>query len=153
MTSQVDIGPFVEAAMSACFPFCGLHSADIYHSYEESKLSDPSTAGRMLSKRQIAQISPRLGVLNNIPFSIPFDVRVSIFRSFINNDAANHGYNLRGHRGMWNPPTRVVVRRGKISEDGFNKLDGVDLKGPIAITFIDAWGQEECVLLCYLYAA
>lgn len=26
-----------------------------------------------LSARQIAQISPRLGVLNNIPFAIPFE--------------------------------------------------------------------------------
>lgn len=82
-------------------------------------------------------------MLNNIPFAIPFDVRVSIFRSFIHNDASNHGYNLRGHGGMWSAPTRVVVRRGKIAEDGFNKLGDVDLKGSIAITFIDQWGQEE----------
>ncbi|KAF8235479.1 hypothetical protein L208DRAFT_1392326 [Tricholoma matsutake] len=33
------------------------------------------------AKRQLAYL-----VLNNIPFSIPFDVRVSIFRSFVFND-------------------------------------------------------------------
>ncbi|KAF8230480.1 hypothetical protein L208DRAFT_1400433 [Tricholoma matsutake] len=33
------------------------------------------------AKRQLAYL-----VLNNIPFSIPFDVRVSIFRSFVSND-------------------------------------------------------------------
>ncbi|THG96608.1 hypothetical protein EW026_g5256 [Hermanssonia centrifuga] len=39
--------------------------------------------------------------------------------------------------------TRVTVRRGSIAQDGFDRLDGVDLKGPIAITFIDQFGQEE----------
>lgn len=28
-------------------------------------------------------MSPRLGVLNNIPFTTPFEVRVSIFRHFV----------------------------------------------------------------------
>lgn len=46
-------------------------------------------AGRAhgLSARTLAFLSPRLGVLNNIPFVIPFDVRVEIFRQFIRNDA------------------------------------------------------------------
>lgn len=111
----------------------------MFPSYEESQLAQPG-GGRALSKRQVALMSPRLGVLNNIPFAIPFDVRVSIFRSFVHGDAAG-----RGRGGAWAAPTRVTVRRGKIAEDGFNRLDGVDLKGPIAITFVDQWGQEECV--------
>ena len=45
-----------------------------------------------------AYLSPRLGVLNNIPFAIPFDVRVSIFRSFIRNDAVSRGYGSPGYR-------------------------------------------------------
>lgn len=128
MTSQVDIGPFVDAAI-----------------YEESQMSQETTgtAPRYLSKRQIAQLSPRLGVLNNIPFAIPFDVRVSIFRGFVHNDAAARGYNLRSRHMGYNPPVRVTVRRGRIAEDGFNRLGDVDLKGPIAITFIDQFGQEE----------
>ncbi|EKM53845.1 uncharacterized protein PHACADRAFT_260396 [Phanerochaete carnosa HHB-10118-sp] len=128
MTSQVDIGPFVDAAI-----------------YEESQMSHDTTgtAPRNLSKRQIALLSPRLGVLNNIPFAIPFDVRVSIFRSFVQNDAAARGYNLRSRHAGFNPPVRVTVRRGNIAQDGFNRLGDVDLKGPIAITFIDQFGQEE----------
>ena len=99
---------------------------------------------RALTKRQLARLSPRLGVLNNIPFAIPFDVRFNIFRNFVNNDADPHGSAPSSRsRAHWAPPTRITVRRGSIAQDGFNRLDGVDLKGPIAITFVDQWGQEE----------
>jgi hypothetical protein len=37
-------------------------------------------------RRKLSHILPRLGVLNSIPFSIPFDVRVSIFKHFVQND-------------------------------------------------------------------
>ena len=104
------------------------------------------------SKRQLAALSPRLGVLNNIPFAIPFDVRVSIFRNFVYNDAMQHsGYGSSGHRHA-NPmawlrsgsgKTRVQVRRGKVAEDGFDKLGEADLKAPVEITFIDQFGSEE----------
>lgn len=71
-------------------------------------------------------------------------MRVSIFRSFINNDKALRGIDgrMRGH-----PSTRVTVRRGSIAQDGFDRLDGYDLRSPIAITFIDQFGQEEWVAL------
>ena len=105
--------------------------------------SNAGAAPRSMSKRQIALLSPRLGVLNNIPFAIPFDVRVSIFRSFVHNDAAARGYNLRARHAGMAPPVRVTVRRGSIAQDGFNRLGDVDLKGPIAITFIDQFGNEE----------
>lgn len=111
-----------------------------YPSYEERQLAQPE-GGRPLSKRQIAALSPRLGVLNNIPFAIPFETRVSIFRTFIQNDANNRGYNRFSHRGI----ARITVRRESISQDGFDRLQGVDLKAPIAITFIDQFGQEELV--------
>lgn len=91
-----------------------------------------------MSKRQIATLSPRLGILNNIPFAIPFETRVSIFRSFIQNDAQNRGYTRYSHH-----TARITVRRGSIAQDGFDRLLGVDLKAPIAITFIDQFGQEE----------
>lgn len=95
-----------------------------------------------MSKRQVATLSPRLGVLNNIPFAIPFETRVSIFRSFIQNDAENRGISRYS-----NPMSmaRITVRRGNIAQDGFDRLQGVDLKAPVAITFIDQFGQEEYV--------
>lgn len=119
-----------------------IHPSDIVRSFEEQQLSQPGA--RPLSKRQIALLSPRLGVLNHIPFAIPFDVRVSIFRNFINNDRLMRGIDDR--RRMHQMMARISVRRGNIAQDGYDKLSGYDLKGPIAITFIDQFGQEEYVL-------
>lgn len=93
-----------------------------------------------MSKRQIAYLSPRLGVLNNIPFAIPFDVRVGIFRRFVINDMQSRG--LDSFRGRMST-TRVTVRRTNIAQDGFDRLGDVDLKTPIAITFMDQFGNEE----------
>ncbi|OCH88442.1 HECT-domain-containing protein [Obba rivulosa] len=123
VTSQVDMVSFIEAAV-----------------FEERQLAQPE-GSRPLSKRQISYMSPRLGVLNNIPFAIPFETRVSIFRSFIANDAMN---NDRSNFSMFrHARTRVTVRRGSIAQDGFDKLSEVNLKEPIYITFIDQFGNEE----------
>jgi len=39
--------------------------------------------------------------------------------------------------------TRITVRKGQIAQDGFDRLLDADLKEPIAITFVDQFGQEE----------
>ncbi|KAI0784812.1 HECT-domain-containing protein [Abortiporus biennis] len=121
VTSHMDVAPFVDAAI-----------------YEERQLNQPAET-RILSKRQIASMSPRLGVLNNIPFAIPFDVRVSIFRSFIANDMLVNGFDRYNRNEM----IKVTVRRGKIAQDGFDRLKDASLKAPIMISFIDQFGQEE----------
>ncbi|KIM86561.1 hypothetical protein PILCRDRAFT_308371 [Piloderma croceum F 1598] len=82
---------------------------------------------------QANYVSPRLGVLNNIPFTIPVDVRKSIFQRFVANDM------VRDKSGK----TRVSLRRGSIAQDAFDKLEGVDIKAPIEITIVDEIGQEE----------
>jgi ubiquitin-protein ligase E3 C len=92
----------------------------------------------------MSYISPRLGVLNNIPFAIPFETRVSIFRNFVANDMVSRlggvdRYSRMGRRHG----TRVTVRRGMVAQDGFDKLSDADLKGTIEITFVDQFGQEE----------
>ena len=110
----------------------------VFHSVEERQLAQPTNT-RILSKRQLASISPRLGILNNIPFAVPFEVRVSIFRSFIVNNMRNSGYD----RFDRSATARVIVRRDMIAQDGFDRLQSVDLKAPIAITFVDQFGQEE----------
>ncbi|KDQ51194.1 hypothetical protein JAAARDRAFT_41256 [Jaapia argillacea MUCL 33604] len=121
ITSQIDVSSFIEAAV-----------------LEEQRLAQP-VGTRPLSKRQISYLSPRLGVLHNIPFSIPFEVRVSIFRHFVANDMMNQGYDRFSRMGR----NRVSVRRGRIAEDGFDKLADADLKAPIEISFIDQFGAEE----------
>jgi hypothetical protein len=133
---------FVEAAMLVLINklACVQRLTQIPYSYEEQQLYTPA-GKRALTKRQMAYLSPRLGVLNNIPFAIPFDVRVSIFRHFVASDRASRGdIGTRYRRG-----NRVRIRRGNVAQDGFDKLGEADLKNPIEITFIDQFDQEEYV--------
>ncbi|KZT44623.1 ubiquitin protein ligase [Sistotremastrum suecicum HHB10207 ss-3] len=119
-TGEMDLKTFVEAALA-----------------EEDDLV---AGARTLTKRQLALLSPRLGILNNIPFAIPFDTRVSIFRRFVANDQAKHPTDPFDRRAS---RTRVSVRRGKIAQDGFDHLADADLKGEVQISFIDQFGNEE----------
>ena len=88
-------------------------------------------------------------------------MRVSIFRSFVRGDARGRAAQrvpvnprawlralVDGEEGAGaggGGRTRIQVRRGRVAEDGFDKLAGVDLKGPVEITFVDQFGAEECV--------
>jgi hypothetical protein len=83
---------FIEAAMYASSSFFR-HSPLTFSlfSFEEQQLTGEIPIAMFLSKRQIATMSPRLGILNNIPFAIPFEVRVSIFRHFDLNDKMSKG--------------------------------------------------------------
>ncbi|KAI0295669.1 hypothetical protein B0F90DRAFT_1811438 [Multifurca ochricompacta] len=121
---RIDIASFVEAAV-----------------VEEQQLVEPVGA-RPLTKRAIAYLSPRLGVLNNIPFAIPFEARVKIFRSFIENDKRKVGSDVRSFE-EFHTRTRATVRRGHVAEDGFDKLGDANLKRSIEITFIDQFGEKE----------
>ena len=102
----------------------------------------------------MAAMSPRLGILNNIPFAIPFEVRVSIFQNFVLNDMASsrsvQSYNRFLGLGGPNGKERIKVRREMVSQDGFDMLAEVDLKAPIEIAFIDQFGQEERVAFFYI---
>lgn len=152
VTSQLDMNSFVEAAVYVRLVFRVLTPSYPNFSLDDQQLSteaDPAMRSRPLSKRQIAAMSPRLGVLNNIPFAIPFEVRVAIFRNFVAHDMVARRYDRGYRRGMFNPfaphggKARVQVRRGMVAQDGFDRLGEVDLKAPVEITFIDQFGQEE----------
>ncbi|KAG9045954.1 hypothetical protein FS837_005354 [Tulasnella sp. UAMH 9824] len=123
MTSEIDMQSFCEAAI-----------------FEERNLD--RTSDRTLSKRQMAYISPRLGVLNNIPFAIPFNVRVEIFRDFVANDMAR--VDAPGPDGGA-VGYHCTIRRDHIAKDGYDTLNGLGpkLKRRIRITFIDQFGNEE----------
>jgi len=41
--------------------------------------------------------------------------------------------------------TKAVIRRDKIAQDGFDRLQDANLKQPLEIVFIDQFGQEEYV--------
>ncbi|KAF8980210.1 hypothetical protein BGZ46_004517 [Entomortierella lignicola] len=97
---------------------------------------------RRLKSSQVARQSPKLGVLNNIPFVFRFEDRVAIFRQVVASDR---------ERGSWSSmlqPTAIAqarVRRSAVFEDGYEQLNGLGpkLKGKIAISFIDQYGMPE----------
>ncbi|KAF9204758.1 hypothetical protein BGZ49_004916 [Haplosporangium sp. Z 27] len=97
---------------------------------------------RRLKSSQVARQSPKLGVLNNIPFVFRFEDRVAIFRQVVASDR---------ERGSWSSmlqPTAIAqarVRRSAVFEDGYEQLNslGPRLKGKIAISFIDQYGMPE----------
>ncbi|KAJ7830890.1 HECT-domain-containing protein [Mycena olivaceomarginata] len=121
VSTQIDLRSFVEAAL-----------------FEEQQISTGNA--RAVTTRQIARLAPRLGILHNIPFSIPFSTRVQVFRSFIYSDAMarRQGEDPYNHHRL-----QITVRRENIAQDGFDRLRDVDLKGRIGITFIDKFGEEE----------
>ncbi|KAF8233464.1 hypothetical protein L208DRAFT_887944 [Tricholoma matsutake] len=82
-TSQIDIQSLVEAAIQSILSPSSqkLNYPPASKNNNFSQPTTPATRTHTHTKRQLAYL-----VLNNIPFSIPFDVRVSIFRSFVFND-------------------------------------------------------------------
>ena len=40
-------------------------------------------ARQRFTKRQMAFLSPRLGLLNNLPMAVPFKTRLEVFRLFV----------------------------------------------------------------------
>ncbi|GAA6016983.1 hypothetical protein JCM11491_006119 [Sporobolomyces phaffii] len=113
--------------------------------WRRTGLARPSRVSRptALARRQLALVSPRLGVLNNIPFVIPFDTRVAVFRKFINTDYQK----LTSDSGSFMPRARhrAVIRRSHLAEDAYTHMNGLgsDLKKRIEIVFIDEHGLEE----------
>lgn len=110
-------------------------------SEQQQEKNTPLRPLRMLSKGRLAVISPRLGLLNNIPFVIPFEQRVEIFRMFVNNDKKRNNVDEFYSR----PKAAATVRRDHMFEDGFDQLGslGVELKSKVAISFVDEFGLEE----------
>jgi ubiquitin-protein ligase E3 C len=113
-----------------------------------STYTNPSTS--RARRAQLAALSPRSKILTHIPFSIPFDVRVQVFRRFVQNDwrsVVRHYQqdDMMGRGALGRGRQRAVVRRGRVAEDGFKALSGMrgDLKLPVSITFVDQWGNEE----------
>jgi len=116
---------------------------------------------KMARGNQLAAITPRLEILQNLPFFIPFKTRVEIFREFIIADQLRRRNGFLDadswrlsvlHRNPMFPGSdgRVGRHHGRISrvnvfEDAFHEFYGLGegLKEPIQITFIDSFGAEE----------
>jgi ubiquitin-protein ligase E3 C len=112
-----------------------------------------------------AAAGPKLEILRNMPFVIPFDMRVQIFRQFVHLDKhRRRGGNidpdrwrlwvLNQHGGPFEPTaagTNIIgrhqaqIQRGQIFHDAMDSFWDLNegLKEPIQITFVDEFGMPE----------
>ncbi|KAL2001212.1 hypothetical protein VTN02DRAFT_2098 [Thermoascus thermophilus] len=117
-------------------------------------------------RKQLEAVAPRLEILRNMPFFIPFATRVQIFREFIYRDQ------MRRRQGFIDPDAwrmsvaqatmgRMIdgrpaavdilsrhhadIRRERVFEDAFEQFYdlGEGLKEPIQISFIDQFDTVE----------
>lgn len=118
---------------------------------------------RVQREKLLAQVGPKLEILRNMPFTIPFEVRVQIFRQFVHLDKLKrrNGYvdpdqwrmSVFGSgpfgQGHANHPVlgrhSATIKRGQVFEDAYDKFYslGEKLKEPIQITFVDQFDQPE----------
>lgn len=120
---------------------------------------------RLLRKRAAREMlraatAPKLEVLRNMPFVVPFPMRVQIFRQFVYLDKHHRRggnidpdrwrisvLNQAGVLGMRDVLSRhkANIKRGRLffdAMDAFWDL-GEGLKEPIQISFVDEFGMEE----------
>jgi ubiquitin-protein ligase E3 C len=112
-----------------------------------------------------AAAAPKLEILRNMPFVIPFDMRVQIFRQFVYLDKSRRrGGNIdpdrwrlwviNQHGGPFEPTpagTNILsrhqaqIQRGRVFNDAMESFWdlGEGLKEPIQITFVDEFGMPE----------
>ena len=88
--------------------------------------------------------TPRLNILRNVPFFIPFETRVQIFRAFIDRDRAKYASSRFSFFPEDQPQTSIS--RDHIVDDAFDNLHGMSKKGwksPLHIQLVDKFGLPE----------
>jgi ubiquitin-protein ligase E3 C len=121
---------------------------------------------KLARQKILAAVGPRLEVLQNMPFVIPFETRVQIFREFVLLDqtrrrggnvdpdiwrmsiiqqshmAPRHN-RLSGHELLGRHHAKI--RRDQVFEDAYSQFYelGEGLKEPIQITFVDQFDTVE----------
>ncbi|EEH43062.1 ubiquitin-ubiquitin ligase HUL5 [Paracoccidioides brasiliensis Pb18] len=114
-------------------------------------------------RKELEAVAPRLEILRNIPFFIPFATRVQIFREFIYRDqvqrrrgyidpdswrfsVAHHSLGEDGRLGNdVLSKHHATINRESLFQDAFEQFYdlGDGLKEPIQISFIDKFGTQE----------
>ncbi|KAH8811963.1 hypothetical protein F5884DRAFT_877296 [Xylogone sp. PMI_703] len=120
---------------------------------------------KLARKKVLAAVGPRLEVLQNMPYVIPFETRVQIFRQFVLLDQTRRrGGHVEpdlwrmsivqqaiAHTNDRNAGHEVLgkhhakIRRGRVFEDAYKQFYqlGEGLKEPIQITFVDQFDTAE----------
>lgn len=110
-------------------------------------------------RRYLESVAPRLEILQNMPFFIPFHTRVEIFRQFVYLDQTKRRNgtvdpDLWRQNMMFQPQAmhrdplerhHAKIKRTQEFFDAYQQFYdlGADLKEPIQITFIDQWDNPE----------
>ncbi|KAF1946041.1 E3 ubiquitin-protein ligase NEDD4 [Clathrospora elynae] len=124
---------------------------------QQRRLEKLQRQQRKASRRRYLQaVAPRLEILQNMPFFIPFTTRVQIFREFVNLDMTKRrggsDPEIWRFRLMQQPNARgqfekhaAKIRRENEFDDAFEQFYelGQGLKEPIQITFMDQFGTPE----------
>ncbi|TAQ89606.1 hypothetical protein B7494_g2098 [Chlorociboria aeruginascens] len=187
MTSRFDMQGFIPAVVmeEERQHEMGEDEADGYDDSDDPSFQIPSESNRgivgmslprralrieMLRRRQqkaarkkvLAAVGPRLEVLQNMPFVIPFETRVQIFRQFVYLDQIRrrgghvdpdiwrmsqaqqdlqHGLSPREALGRHH----AKIRRDSVFDDAYEQFYdlGEGLKEPIQITFVDQFDTVE----------
>ncbi|KAJ1502364.1 hypothetical protein HMI56_002738 [Coelomomyces lativittatus] len=87
-------------------------------------------------------ISPSQRVLLEIPFVVPFQHRVRLFRHYIAMDRTR----FRSSHSLFSDARRFEIRRDHLFEDSFqhfHKMGNNDLKNKITILFVNEFGVPE----------
>ena len=122
-------------------------------SEEEDPIADAQPTPRRgiqaqtrLYKRVVGKTNfstPRLNILRNVPFFIPFETRVEIFRGFIDRDRVQYGSRqFFDQVGM----PQIAIQRAHILEDAFeglNEFSKTEWKSALRIQLVDQFGLPE----------
>ena len=148
MTSAFDVGAFLKTAMAQSSETEGEQPAapTNFRVLEEDSDEDEEA---FLANRRRANLLRALGkgkgkapagpsrhelLLNELPFVLPFETRVAVFREWLRIDREKLGLAPSFfHRG--GARQRAVIRRGHVADDGFATLAGLGpaLKGRLEI--------------------
>lgn len=102
---------------------------------------------RAQRERRLAEMGPKLEILKHMPFVVPFETRVRIFRQFVQLDQFRRGDDNPFHMFPIHPSARhhARIRRGQLFEDAYKQFYQLaeGLKDPIQITFVDQFDTPE----------
>jgi ubiquitin-protein ligase E3 C len=130
----------------------GLNSGPIFHHTaagqrlsRNARLERLKTQqSRIQKERRLAEFGPKLEILKHMPFVVPFETRVLIFRQFIQMDRERRS---GGESLLFSPFAKhhAKIRRGQCFDDAFTQFYalGEGLKDPIQITFVDQFDTPE----------
>jgi ubiquitin-protein ligase E3 C len=76
----------------------------------------------------VGRVNTCKNILRCIPFIIPFEKRVELFRSYVRHDQGEYIMRLTfSDEGWHRPVAKVSIRRGRVFEDGYAQLNPLSI--------------------------